>query len=184
MSKNAFLPTGIRLYKQKCKIEEKRVINRRVISDQTNLLFCRAAQILMTGWESPMQEIGEDPLEEGFEKELQSWMVWKEKMENEMREIQEASEKERQENQNVQAALIKDVHNLKQDRRYYATKVGAIGGAATGGVGGGIAGGWAACGSTKAAVAAGAAKGAAALSVAGALIGGAVAYVASTVDCV
>mgnify|MGYP001795596906 CR=1 FL=1 len=118
-----------------------------------------------TGWERPMQEIGEDPLEEGFEKELRSLTEWKKQMENEMREIQEASEKERQENQNVQAALIKDVHNLKQDRRYYATKVGAIGGAATGGVGGGIAGSWAACGSTKAAIAA-------------------VADVASTVDCV
>ena len=128
-----------------------------------------------TGWERPMQEIGEDPLEEGFEKELRSLTEWKKQMENEMREIQEASEKERQENQNVQAALIKDVHNLKQDRRYYATKVGAIGGAATGGVGGGIYGCLAVCGS-KAAVVVEVVKGAAVGSVAGAFIGGAVAY--------
>ena len=155
-------------------------------------MFCRAAQILMTakglpttmGCAYPVEELGERPPEEGFEKQLLSLLEWKKQMEKERQDEKKAMEKERQENQKVQAALQKDVEKLKQDKRYYATKVGAIGGAATGGVGGGIAGGWAACGSTKAAIAAGAAKGAAALSVAGALIGGAVAYVASTVDCV
>ena len=123
----------------------------------------------------PVEEIGERPLEEGFEKEIRSLLKWQEQMEKERQDEKKAMEKERQENQKFQAALKKDVDKLKQDKRKYATKVGAVSGGATGGVGGGIYGGLAVCGS-KAAVVVEVVKGAAVGSVAGAVIGGAVAY--------